>query len=165
MANNLYPEAQTSYREFHSTETTLLRVKHDILMNMNQQHATLLVLPDLNAAFDTVDHDILLKRLQCMFGISGRAWMWFQSYCTCTTAHSQYMYMEQHLNGSTCNMVCSRNPLLFIMYASELFSVVENHLPIVHAMLMTPNFMFHSRLMRTLVNLQQLLPCSAVLTT
>ena len=70
-AHKLYPKAQSSYREFHSTETALLRVKHDILMNMNQQHVTLLVLLDLSAMFDTVDPDILLERLQSSFGISG----------------------------------------------------------------------------------------------
>ena len=43
----------------HSTETALLRVKNDILLNMNKQHVTLLVLLDLSAAFDTVDHNVL----------------------------------------------------------------------------------------------------------
>ena len=41
--NCLYPKVQSSYREFHSTETALLRIKNDILMNMNEQHLTLLV--------------------------------------------------------------------------------------------------------------------------
>ena len=54
--HDLYPKAQSSYRECHSTETALLRIKNDILMNMNRQHLTLLVLLDLSAAFDTVDH-------------------------------------------------------------------------------------------------------------
>ena len=52
-AHNLHPLAQSSYREHHSTETALLRVKNDILLNMNQQRVTLLVLLDLSAAFDT----------------------------------------------------------------------------------------------------------------
>ena len=69
--HNLYPKNQYAYRKFHSTETALLRIKHDILMNMNQQHVTLLVTLDLSAAFDTIDHVILLKRLHS-FGISGR---------------------------------------------------------------------------------------------
>lgn len=59
----LYPIAQSAYRENHSTETALLKVKNDILLNMNKQHVTLLVLLDLSAAFDTVHHDILLTAL------------------------------------------------------------------------------------------------------
>ena len=77
--NKLYLKAQSAYREFHSTETTLLRVKNDILLNMNQC-VTLLVLLDLSAAFDTVDHTILLNRLSRDVGIMGHVYSWFESY-------------------------------------------------------------------------------------
>ena len=56
----VFPTTQSAYRQHHSTETALLWVKNDILLNMNRQHVTLLVLLDLSAAFDTVDHTILL---------------------------------------------------------------------------------------------------------
>ena len=62
--NKLCPKAHSAYREFHSTETALLRVKNDILLNVNQQRVTLLVLLDLSTAFDTVDHTILLNIAQ-----------------------------------------------------------------------------------------------------
>ena len=55
-ANNLYPSLLSSYRKGHSTETALLKIVHDILLNMKKQHVTLLVLLDLSAAFDTVWH-------------------------------------------------------------------------------------------------------------
>ena len=79
--HNPYPKNQSAYREFYSTETAFLRIKHDILMNMNQQHVTFQVtLLDLSAAFDNIDHVILLKRLHSNFGISGRVLSWFQPY-------------------------------------------------------------------------------------
>ena len=49
-ANGLYPIAQSAYRANHNTETALLKVKNDILLNMNKQHVTHLVLLDLSAA-------------------------------------------------------------------------------------------------------------------
>ena len=66
----LYPTLQSAYRKGHSTETAL---QNDILMNMNCKHVTLLVLPDLSAAFDTVDHDILLAHPKSSIGINGDA--------------------------------------------------------------------------------------------
>lgn len=78
--NNLYPANQSSYRKKYGTETALLRLKNDILLNMNKRHVTLLVLLDLSAAVDTVDHNVLLSRLHSKFPISGTALECFRSY-------------------------------------------------------------------------------------
>lgn len=79
MANSIYPLFQSAYRKYHSTETALLRVMNDILLKMNSQHVTLLVLLDLSAAFDTMSHDVLLDRLHNV-GLRGNALKWFHSY-------------------------------------------------------------------------------------
>ena len=57
------PNLQSGFRRFRSTETTLFKVQSDILMSMDRQEITLLVLLDLSAAFDTIDHQILLNVL------------------------------------------------------------------------------------------------------
>ena len=80
LENGLFPEMQSAYREHHSTETVLLKVKNNNLMNMDTGHVTLLVLLDLSAAFDTMDHDILIHRLQSWLGLRGSALQWFLSY-------------------------------------------------------------------------------------
>jgi len=67
------PSSQSAYRKNHSTETALQRIQNDILMNMNCKHVTLLVLLDLSAAFDTIDHNILLGYLKSSIGINGTA--------------------------------------------------------------------------------------------
>ena len=54
--HDLYPSLQSAYRKNYSTETALLKVTNDILMEMNSRHAVLLVFLDLSVAFDTVDH-------------------------------------------------------------------------------------------------------------
>lgn len=76
-SNGLYPALHSSYRQHHSTGTALLKVKNDILMNMNKGHVTLLVLLDFSAAFETVDHGILITSLQSRFGVSGKVLEWF----------------------------------------------------------------------------------------
>ena len=79
-SNNLFPDLQSAYRHKHSIESELLKVTNDILLNMNDQRVTLLLLLDLSVAFDTVDHDTLLHRLQLTFGINGKVLSWFSSY-------------------------------------------------------------------------------------
>ena len=78
--HDLMPVFQSAYREGHSTETALIKIRNDILMNMNNQEVTLLVLLDLSAAFDTIDHTLLLRRLQSRFGFTGTALAWLRSY-------------------------------------------------------------------------------------
>ena len=80
MTHSLYPEFQSAYRKNHSTETAFVRVMNDILIKMNIQEVTLLVMLDLSAAFDTVNHNILLTRLNEELGICGLALEWFRSY-------------------------------------------------------------------------------------
>ena len=78
--NNLFPVFQLAYRQNHSTETALLKVMNDTLLNMNDQCVTLLILLDLSAAFDSVNYDTMLRRLEYSFGIQGKALSWFASY-------------------------------------------------------------------------------------
>ena len=132
--NSLYPEMQSSYRKGHSTKTALLRVVNDILMKMNSQEVTLLVMLDLSAAFDTVSHDILIKRLHKELGIADLALKWFESYL-----HNRVQ--NGGIDGSISNPfdLCCRvpqgscpGPILFIIYASKLFNIIEHKLPSAH---------------------------------
>ena len=64
----------------HSTETAVLRVQNDILRAVDDGKCVFLVLLDLSAAFDTVSHNIILKRLTSSFGVKGNAIRWIRSY-------------------------------------------------------------------------------------
>ena len=81
-ANNLMEPLQSAYKSYHSTETVLVKVKADTLKVMAHQEVTCLVLPDLSAVFDMVDHKILLERLENYFGINSIALQWIELYFT-----------------------------------------------------------------------------------
>ena len=68
-SNNLLEKHQSAYRQGHSTETALLDVISTLLENADNGKVSILSLLDLSAAFDTIDHKILLKRLETTFGI------------------------------------------------------------------------------------------------
>uniref|UniRef100_A0A8C6P1G3 Reverse transcriptase domain-containing protein n=1 Tax=Nothobranchius furzeri TaxID=105023 RepID=A0A8C6P1G3_NOTFU len=71
---------QSGFKARHSTESALLRVVNDLLMINDSGKSAALRLLELSAAFDTIDHDILLSRLESCVGIRGTVLDWFQSY-------------------------------------------------------------------------------------
>ncbi len=78
--NNLHAPVQSAYIPLHFTETALLRVLNDMLISVDEGKGVILVLLDLSAAFDTIDHDILIDRLSEMLGVREDALGWFKSY-------------------------------------------------------------------------------------
>ena len=101
---------------------------------MEAQKVTLLVLLDLNAAFDTVRHDTLLNRVKSRFCVDGKALEWFASYLadrtwrvTVNDGLSAAFPLRQGVPQGSC-----LGPLLFTVYTSKLFDIVSKHLPNVH---------------------------------
>ena len=78
--NRLHDKFQSAYRRHHSTETALLHVHNNIVAALDMNKATLLVMLDLSAAFDVIDHKILIDRLRESFGIRHSALDWISSY-------------------------------------------------------------------------------------
>ena len=111
-------------------ETALLKVVNDIFHNMNRRHVTLLVLLDLSTAFDTIDHKILLHRLQISFGITDSVLMWFNSYLLDCSQHVMYVLIAPNYLMEYCRGPFY--PLLFTICVSKRLEVVKTCLPIVH---------------------------------
>ncbi len=80
--NNLFDVYQSGFRVNHSTETALVRVINDLKIGTDNHKVSVLVLLDLSAAFDTVDHVILLQCLENCLGLKGTILKWFSSYLT-----------------------------------------------------------------------------------
>ena len=80
--NSLFDPLQSAYRDKQSTETALIKIQNDILSALDVGSSAILLMLDLSAAFDTIDHNILLSRLCNVYGITGDALDWFRSYLT-----------------------------------------------------------------------------------
>ena len=79
--NGLSEKFHSAYRALHSTETALTHVSNDILLNVDNWKSTCLVLLDLSAAFDTLDHETLLNHLQNRFRITDVVLKWINLIC------------------------------------------------------------------------------------
>jgi hypothetical protein len=113
---------QSAYRKHHSVETALLRIQNDLLLAADRKHISALVLLDLSAAFDTVDHEILLQRLSLNFGIQNSALNFLRSYLI---GRSQCIKIDSNLSdkvGITTGVPQGSvlGPLLFSLYTTPL---------------------------------------------
>lgn len=120
---------QSGFRNAHSTETALVRVTNDLLMASDQGYPSLLLLLDLSAAFDTIDHSILLHRLQHFIGISHTALQWFQSYLTDRTEFVALGGARSRVHTVACGVPQGSvlGPMLFSIYMLPLGSILRKH--------------------------------------
>jgi hypothetical protein len=126
---NLGEVHQSAYKAFTSTETALLKVKSDVLNAVDKQEVVLLVLLDLSAAFDTIDHDILLQRLRDRLGISGNALQWVRTYLKC---RSSRVYIDGSSSESSSLVFgvpqgSVIGPLLFVIYTLPVGEILRKH--------------------------------------
>ena len=128
--HNLANPEQSAYKTYHSTETALLKLQNDFLINMDHGKVTALILLDLSAAFDTIDHSILADRLSVWFGVSGTPLAWIQSYLK---DRSQIINVNGSKSASfplTCGVPQGSvlGPLLFTLYTTPLSKIIERNL-------------------------------------
>ena len=77
----LLPDFQSAYCTNYSTKSSLVRMTIDILWAMDKLHTTMVIILDLSAAFDTVDHYVRLKILESQLGVTDTALKWYDCYC------------------------------------------------------------------------------------
>ena len=125
---------QSAYRADHSTETLLLIITNDLLMACDQGSVSILLLLDLSAAFDTLDHNILLKRLRLSFSISGELLRWLESYLTernqTVLAGGKASQPTVLKYGVPQGFVLG--PVLFTMYITPLGHGIRHHNTLYH---------------------------------
>ena len=127
--NNTHNKFQSGFRKGHSTETALLKVVNDLRVASDKKNVSVLLLLDLTAAFDTIDHDILLHRLEHWVGLSGVALSWFRSYLTgrSYSVNLADFDSDKHDICSGIPQGSILGPLLFSLYILPLGELIANH--------------------------------------
>ena len=127
--NNLHEIMQSSYKEHHSTETALTCVQDDFLRAIDDKKSVLLLMLDLSAAFDTVDHTILINRLKNRLGIGGTALSWFKSYLSERKCHVLLNGVSSKDTDLDCGVPQGSvlGPILFTVYTLPLGDIIRKH--------------------------------------
>ena len=127
--NKLEEIFQSAYKVGHSTESALLRVHNDALRALDDGKCVMLVLLDLSAAFDTVDHGILLSRLSQCIGVQGSAYTWFESYLSSRSQFVQIRDTSSSDRQLTCGLPQGSvlGPILYLVYTSPLGAILRRH--------------------------------------
>ena len=127
--NELHCPVQSGYRPNHSCETLLVRMTDDIFKEVHRDNIVIVVLLDLSAAFDTIDHSILLKKLCEDFGVTGDVLEWFGSYL-------MDRFFRVKINGTLSDILCLLfgvpqgsllGPVLFILYIKHLQRIAKKY--------------------------------------
>uniref|UniRef100_A0A8C2BTF1 Reverse transcriptase domain-containing protein n=1 Tax=Cyprinus carpio TaxID=7962 RepID=A0A8C2BTF1_CYPCA len=128
-SNSIYEVFQSGFKSAHSTESALLRVLNDIYLSTDSGDSVVLILLDLSAAFDTIDHSLLLSRLESWVGLKANALKWFQSYLS----DRKFLVKLGNFFSSPAPLTCGLPqgsilaPSLFSLYMLPLGSILRKH--------------------------------------
>ena len=131
LINNLHNKFQSAYRTGFSTETALIKITDDILYALDSKSVTALIMIDMSAAFDIVDHVILQNRLSKCFGNNNTVLFWFKSYLSnrsqCISVNNcvsvlqnQHKRLAEHLS---LRLPSTQNKLSFQRYSLSLSQI------------------------------------------
>lgn len=126
--NLIFETFQSGFKPHHSTQTALVKVSSDLLLASDEGLVSLLVLLDLSTAFDMINYNILLQRLEHVVKIKGTAVSWFKS---CLS--DRYQFAQENQRSVSCSAMSYGvpqgsvlGPILFTLYMLPL-GIIRNH--------------------------------------
>ena len=125
---------QFGFRKLHSSYMTLMVLMNNLISSLENGETVVGVFLDFSKAFDTVDHDILLAKLE-QHGIRGNALVWFRSYLTDREQFVTYNGVASSTKPISCGVPQGSilGPLLFLVYINDLCNVCKSTLPVLFA--------------------------------
>ena len=126
--NDLLDIFQSAYRQHHSTETALVRIQNDHLISVDRKKVVLTLLLDMSAAFDQVDHSMLIDQMRSI-GIEGTALKWLESYISNRTHTVRIGSHNSHrtLIESGIPQGCVLGPVVFSIYTMPLDAIFRKY--------------------------------------
>lgn len=128
-SESLHCAFQSGYRPHHSCETSVFKLTYDIQEAINDRKMVGALFLDMSAAFDTVDHNVLLKRLSSDFGFGDNVLAWLESYMT----NRKFSVLINNCRSRTFYVLFGvpqgsiLGPLLFILYTKQLSAIASKH--------------------------------------
>ena len=128
-SNDMILDRQSAYKKNYSCETALIKICDDILVELNSDTNVIMAFLDLSAAFDTVDHQILLNKLKNHYALDGAVINWFESYLQNRKFHVK---IDDNLsNGRLLKCGVPQGsvlgPILFALYIQEIHKIFNLH--------------------------------------
>src|SRR6218665_2862367 len=127
-SNSLLNPHQSGFTKHHFTETLLVSLYNKLISAVSHQQVSCLYLLDISAAFDTIDHNILLQRLSSWFGVSGTALLWFNLYVSSRCFSVKACSHSSQPLPLSCAVPQGSvlGPLLFILYTTPLSHLIKS---------------------------------------
>ena len=124
--SRLYFPLQSAYRRHHTTKTALIKISNDIFEAVDARKATVLVALDLSAAFDTINHSVLISTLEHTLGLGGLALEWVRSYLS---GRISFVNIGGERSATTAGATgvpqgSVLGPILFLLLISPLSNVI-----------------------------------------